>query len=91
MNIYGEALIVGTISMVVGIIVFDAVAKLYPSRLPEEKGETRFYLLMLVKGGLRPGLGTSFVVFLTGFLGHLFFEFTGMNKRLHRWTGVWLW
>ena len=82
MNVYGEALIVGTISMVVGIVVFGAVAKLYPSRPPEEEErgvqETR-------QGQLPLSL------FLTGFLGHLFFEFTGMNKRLHRWTGVWLW
>lgn len=89
MNVYGEAIIVGVICMLVGLVVFVAVAKLSPLHLSkntgaagekERKGRSVAWLMQLLLS-----------LFLTGFLGHLFFEFTGLNKRLHRWTGVWLW
>ena len=81
-NVFIEAMVVGIICMFVGVIVFEAVALLYPSRRLEQSVEHRkknkiIQLLMSL--------------FLTGFLGHLFFEFTGINKQLYRWTGVWLW
>ena len=88
MNVYGEAVIVGVICMLVGLIVFVAVAKLSPLHFSKntgteektKKSNTSAWLMQLLLS-----------LFLTGFLGHLFFEFTGMNKRLYRWTGVWLW
>ena len=80
MNVVGEAIIVGIICVAVGSVVFAGVEVL--------ESRTDQYNTRAPK---RPMQWELLSLFLTGFLGHLFFEYTGMNERLHRWTGVWLW
>ena len=83
MNLIGESIIVGLICTFVGTIVFTTVAKINPLKLPKNtkyEKHTKSWMIQLIIS-----------LFLTGFLGHLFFEVTGMNKYLHKWTGVWLW
>ena len=79
-NVFVEAVIVGIICMLVGAIVFDAVAQLSKQWVEDMR-----------KNKITSSIQLLMSLFLTGFLGHLFFEFTGINKRLYQWTGVWLW
>jgi hypothetical protein len=85
MNIVAEAIMVGTICTIVGTVVFYIVAvtkqSLQHSKLQKDK--------KLFSQIISPQLLIS--LFLTGFLGHIFFEVTGINTKLHRWTGFWLW
>jgi hypothetical protein len=85
MNIIAEAYIVGIICMIIGSIVFVMVAKLSPLHLSTHtKNEiNKHKKLWLIQGIIS--------LFLTGFLGHLFFEVTGINIQLYKLTGFWLW
>jgi hypothetical protein len=76
MNVFGESVIVGIICLIVGTVVFTIVDNFGL----DNSNSPRFR-----------SYHEQLALFLTGFLGHLFFEYTGMNERLHRWTGVWLW
>jgi hypothetical protein len=76
MNVFGESVIVGIICLIVGTVVFTMVDDFEQDN--SNSPRSRSYREQLA-------------LFLTGFLGHLFFEYTGMNERLYRWTGVWLW
>ena len=83
MNIIGEGVIVGSICMIIGIVVFSVVARMKQF----ERRKTSHQIGTIQIGTIQLLIS----LFLTGFLGHLFFEITGMNKRLYNWTGVWLW
>jgi H+/Cl- antiporter ClcA len=82
MNILLEATLVGIICTIIGSIVFTAVAHVIPRKdqavahvIPRKE-----QLVQLVIS-----------LFLTGFLGHLFLEETGLNRQLYKATGFWLW
>jgi hypothetical protein len=76
-----ESVIVGLICLAAGAIVFYALGTT-ERRKTKGKGRT----------GTRPAVPDLYVgLFLTGFLGHAFMELAGLNPRLHKLTGVWLW
>ena len=89
-TLFMESIIIGVICMSVGSVVFAIVAKLSPLQL-SKKGKDNVLDDEIVSYNTALIMQVLISLFLTGFLGHLFFEITGMNTRLHRWTGVWLW
>jgi hypothetical protein len=77
-----ESVVVGLICLIAGTVVFYGLGVMERRVTRRQKADASTSGL-----GRRLYLG----LFLTGFLGHAFMELTGLNPRLYKLTGVWLW
>lgn len=66
--LFVEALVVGVVMVIIGLIVGFAIAPQFRVKLPQVCSTWNEKHVMEI------------TLFLTGFLGHLFFEFAGANK-----------
>ena len=65
LQLFTEAIVIGIVMVIIGLVILWVISLIWKQT---GKDWNKYYVMGLA-------------LFLTGFIGHLFFEFTGLNKK----------